>query len=123
MEVRLGSAARDRRFSRAMRRIRPGLQQVLNALWAVELQHPVFDAILIGVTDEHARGWYEEVPNSDGFFQVMAGCAPYTTDESLIDDVFQIIRSALILCPLAVPDRQALLEILDRNTPDTKRSN
>lgn len=108
MQLRLSVLARSREFSKAMRRVRESLQPLLDAFEAVELDHPIHEAVLVGITDEKDAEFFEEVENDDGFFQVLAGCRPTGTDDELIEVVFGILLRAVQLCPFATPDHKKI---------------
>lgn len=60
---------------------------------------PSYDAVLVLISDDKPPGYYRRVKNSDRFFQVIAGIAPDLPDERLLEDVFDIIRRAVLDCP------------------------
>jgi hypothetical protein len=104
MQLRLSVLARNRAFSKAMRRVRPKIQPLLDAFEATELEHPIHEAILVGITDDKGPEFFEEVENNDGVFQILAGCTHQGTDNELTADVFGILHRAVNLCPFATPD-------------------
>lgn len=117
MQIRCSVLARDRGFSKAMRRVRIKLQPLLDAFDAIELQHPIHEAILVGITDEKEPEFMEEVNNNDGFFQVLAGCSLRGSDAQLTEDVFAILLRAVRLCPFTTPDHATLEELFTRLRP------
>jgi hypothetical protein len=113
MELRFSVAARDRRFAKTMRRIRPRFAVLLEAFAKTELENPIHSAILVGVTDEKDPEFFEEVPNRDGCFQILAGAQAKGSDAELAKAVFDILRRAAIACPFSRPDREEVQSIFD----------
>jgi hypothetical protein len=113
MELRFSTVARDRRFSKAMRRIRPRFAPLVEAFALVDLTDSIHQAILVIVTDERGPECFEEMPNSDGFFQVMAGVRIGQSDLELTRDVFCILRRAATLCPFSKPDHETMQRLFD----------
>ena len=97
-----------------MRRIRPRFQPLLDAFASVEMDHPIHTALLVGITDDQPQGFLEEVKNNDGFFQVIAGCPSGRTEEELAHDVFNILESAVRLCPFSEPDHKRFNSLFQR---------
>ena len=106
MKLEFSAIARDRSFDRAMRRVRPRLQPVLDAFERIELQHPIHEAILVGITDDKAPGFIEEIENNDGFFQVICGCSDSGSDNELLEAILGILRQSFRLCPFATSDHE-----------------
>lgn len=113
MELRFSVLARDRRFAKAMRRIRPRFAQLFEAFANTELANPIHEAILVGITDDQKPPFFEEVPNRDGFFQVLAGCDMKGSDEELTKEVFEILRRAATACPFSEVDHEKTQQIFD----------
>lgn len=114
MQLRLSVLARDRKFSRAMRRVREKIQPLLDAFKLVELRDPIHQAILVGITDDRKPGYFEEVENNDGFFQVLAGCKFNGSEDELTADVFDILNKAVSLCPFSLPDQKMFDSVFER---------
>jgi len=76
------------------------------------MRHPIHDAILIAITDSKPRGFFEEVKNRDGFFQVLAGVDESVSQEALEREIFAIIERAVRQCPFSEPDRERFLRII-----------
>jgi hypothetical protein len=114
MQLGLSVFARERSFLNATRRIRPRLQPLLDEFERVNLQ-PTYNAILVGITDDQGLQFFEEVPNNDGFFQVLAGCSAAASDEELKRQVFEILHRAVESCPLPKEDRRACEELFARH--------
>lgn len=117
MQLRFSVMARDRKFSKAMRRVRERLQPLLNEFELVEMTDPIHEAILVGITDDQPADFFEEVTNNDGFFQVMAGVEFTGSDDELNESVFEILRKAATVCPFSRPDREAFDSLFDRMRP------
>jgi len=114
MEPRLSFAARDRTIARAMRRVLPRLQPIFDGIAQVSLSNPIHSAILVGLTDERDSSYFEEVPNDDGFFQVIVGCKPQLHEAQLTRQVFDIIRRAARACPFTPVDQSSIQAVFDR---------
>jgi hypothetical protein len=106
MQLRLSVLARNRAFSKAMRRVRVRLQPLLDAFEDTQLEHPIHEAILVEITDDSEAEFFKELENGDGFYQVLAGCGQYHSDDQLTEVVFEILQRAVRLCPFAAPDDQ-----------------
>src|SRR5262245_11149979 len=114
MLLSLSVCASDRRFSKAMRRIGPRLDALKKEFAATVMENPIHEAILVGVTDNRPFGSFEEVPNDDGFFQVIAGCN-LDSDQEMAKQLFQILLTAVERCPFSDPDRQAFDALFRRH--------
>ena len=117
MQLRLSVLARDRAFSKAMRRVRTRVQPLLDAFEATVLDHPIHQGILVGITDDKGTEFFEEVENNDGFFQVLSGCILRGTDDELTEDVLEIIHRAVRICPFATSDHDKFEELFARIRP------
>jgi hypothetical protein len=95
-----------------MRRIRPAVEPMLDALSRVPLANPIYEAILVGVTDDKPSGYFEEIPNADGFFQVLTGVDGTSEDDDLLTAVVAALRAAVEACPFSTPDKNALTEVI-----------
>lgn len=113
MELRFSVLARDRHFAKAMRRIRPRFAQLFEAFAKTELANPIHEAILVGITDDQKPPFFEEVPNNDGFFQVLAGCDMPDSDEELTRQVFDVLRRAAAVCPFSKIDHERVQQVFD----------
>jgi hypothetical protein len=109
--------ARDRLFTKAMRRVRERLQPLLNAFEQVEMVNPIHHAILVGVTDDRGDQFFEEVENDEGFFQVHAGCTFSKNDDALVQSVYEILQRAAKACPFSIPDREQFERVFRDNRP------
>lgn len=114
MQLRLSVLARNRTFSKSMQRVRLSLQSLFDEFQGVALDHPIHEAILVGITDDKGPEFFEEVKNSDGFFQILSGCRQLGTDEELTKEVFEILRRVVEKCPFAVPDRERFAALFSR---------
>jgi len=117
VDLQFSVAARDRQFSKAMRRIESRFRPLIDAFKAVTLQHPIHHAILVLITDDKEAEFLREVQNNDEFFQVLAGCSSHGSDDELTEAVFDILHRAVGLCPFATPDRQAFSSLFERLRP------
>ncbi len=117
MQLRFSVLARDRKFSKAMRRIRSRVQPLVDAFESVEMKNPIHEAILVGITDDQGSEYFEEVVNNDGFFQVLAGCTFNGSDDDLTVEVFEILCRATSQCPFSRPDKEAFDLLFDRMRP------
>lgn len=100
-----------------MRRVRTKLQPLLDAFEATALDHPIHEAILVGITDDKGPEFFEEVENNDGFFQVLSGCRQRDTDSELTEDVLEILHRAVRTCPFATPDHDKFEALFARFRP------
>lgn len=100
-----------------MRRVRSRIQPLLDAFEVTKLEHPIHEALLVGITDDKAREFFEEIENNDGFFQVLAGCSQLGTDDDVTRDVFEILEKAVRSCPFASNDHQRFEELFARMRP------
>ena len=100
-------------FAKAIRRIRPGIQSILNQIEGTELINPTWSTLLVGITDELGPGIVNEISDDDGSLQLMVGF-PDLNDWSSANDgiirtmVLDIIRSTLDRCGLTPADRSTL---------------
>lgn len=117
MQFRLSVAAENRMFSKAMRRIRPRFQPLTDAFEAVEVEQPIYEAILVGVTDSRSPDFCQEIENGDGYFQMLFGCSLRDWDQELAEDVFDILLRATRLCPFANSDREVFDSLFERMRP------
>lgn len=117
MQLSFSVATRSRAFAKAMRRVRSKLQPLLDAFEATALEHPIHQAILVGITDEKGQDFFEEVKNDEGFFQVIVGCCERVTEKQLAEDVFEILLRAVRLCPFSRPDHEKFEHLFDRLRP------
>jgi hypothetical protein len=82
------------------------------------LVNPVHQAILVGITDDKGPEFFEEVPNCDGFFQVIAGCQPKESDSDLTKEVYNILRRAAKACAFSKVDHEAVKKVFDLSEAD-----
>lgn len=122
MQLRLSVLARNRTFAKAMRRVRIKLQPLIDAFEDIVLEHPIHEAILVGITDGQPAEFFEQVENNDGFFQVLAGCSVSSDDDELAENLFAILRKAMRACPFATPDYQAFEALFERLRPRVLRT-
>lgn len=113
MDLRFSVLASDRDFARAMRRIRPRFAPLVEAFAKMELLNPIHQAILVGITDTEKTDFFEEVPNRDGYFQVLAGVRVTDSDWDLAKQVLDILRRAATVCPFSKPDHEKIQRVFD----------
>jgi hypothetical protein len=118
MQLRISTMANDRKFAKAIRRVLERAQPLVDAFGQMVLEHPIHEAVLIGITDGRGRGYFEEVENRDGFFQVLAGCPYAGDDEALARDVFAIILRSVRSVPFSRPDAAKVDKLIQRTVPD-----
>lgn len=119
MKLSWSTAARNRAWSKAIRRIRPRFDSLASVFAAVELQCPIHEAILVGVTDGRGKDYFEEIPNSDGYFQVLVGFDSSIGlgadhDADLEVALFQQLSRAILACPFASMDRDLVKDVIER---------
>ena len=96
-----------------MRRVRPRFVSLQAAFAKLHLKHPIHERILVGVTDEHGTELFEEIPNADGYHQVIVGFDA-SIGLAAEDDarreiaLFQQLSRAILSCPFSVPDRESV---------------
>lgn len=98
-------------------RVRPAFQPFFDAFSQMALQHPIHEAILLGVTDTEPGGFFQVSPDRDGFFQVMAGLDPTDDERRVKADLLKTLEAALEACPFSRPDKAASLALLERWKP------
>lgn len=112
MRVSLSVAAQDQRLSNAVRRIRPALEPFFVAFSKLEMVDPIHEAILIGLTDSKPSGYFEVIPNEDGFFQVLSGVNAGIADDKLRSMFFDSLVRAVHACPFSKPDKARFISLL-----------
>jgi hypothetical protein len=114
MRLSISVAAQNPAFSKKVRLVRPFFDSLLEQFNAVQMVDPIHEAILLGLTDSKPRGFFEEVPNRDGFFQAIVGLTLVPDDSEFKLQLFEAIRKAVQVCPFSAPDRDQFLSLLDR---------
>jgi hypothetical protein len=109
MELRLNVGTGNRFFAKAMLRVRPSLEQFLEGFCEVVSSRSSCDAILVGVTDDKPADYFEEIDNTEGFFQVVVGCPYLRDDVELTKAVFDRLVRAIKACPMPATDTNAAL--------------
>lgn len=118
MRFRLSVAARSRAFSRAMRRVRPTVQLAIDNLAQVELKHPTWNEVLVGITDEHGDTYNETVQNNDDSLQVLVGfpndidLSP-ANDRAILTAMLGQLQSVVRKCGLTPEDEAHVIGILN----------
>lgn len=117
MDIRLSIAARNRNFSRAMRRLRPIVESALAKLRRIELEHPTWTEVLIGIADDRDAGHIETVPNNHNVLQILIG---FPSDVALLPANDREILAVMLVqmctvvreCRLTPADEKAVTDIL-----------
>ena len=117
MRLSLSVAAKSNGFSKAIRRIRPKFSTLFAEFEAKELENPIHEAILLGISDSLKEEEIQVIPNKDGFFQVICGFGEQASlspenDSKLEVMLLNKIENAIQLCPFSKPDKAAMLELL-----------
>lgn len=113
MRLSISVAAQNPAFSKQVRRVRPFFDPLIEQFSAVQLVNPIHEAVLLGITDSKSPDFFEEVPNRDGFFQILAGVALVPDDAEFKARLFGVIRKAVDACPFSAPDKKQFLNLLD----------
>ena len=117
MKLILSTASEDRRRSKALRRVRPVFDSLVQQFASTSLQHSIHESILVGIV-ERPSDYFREIPGNDGYFQINTGYdltldpSP-ESDSQLCREVFHRLRSAVLACPFSIPDRQTVQTLLD----------
>jgi hypothetical protein len=96
-----------------MRRIRPQFAPLFETFSKTDLPSAVHTAILVDVTDDRRFPFFEDVPNNDGFFQILAGCDMKDSDQELTKEVLDIIRKAATAYPFSEMDKEKVISVFD----------
>lgn len=113
MDLSVSLLAHDRIFAKAMRRIRPRIESLAQGFRSVEMDSPLDEALLISFVDKKAPTFFEEVPNLDGYYQVIVGVPPGAPDDELFRHVVSMVREAITRYQFSDPDRRAFLDFMD----------
>lgn len=113
MELNISVAARNRLFGKAVRRVYPALEELMRSFELKIPSRSESDAILVGLTDDKPDNYFVEIENSDGFFQVIAGCPLPTTDRKLIEAIAERVLRAVKECPMKDKDAQLAMVMID----------
>ncbi|WP_157632221.1 hypothetical protein [Variovorax sp. CF313] len=113
MKINLGVAAQTPQFSKKMRRIRPAFELLFDDFSNIKLTNPIYDSILIGVTDSQSVDYFEEIKNREGYFQILAGMSGDFSDEKAKELIFEIVKKSIQACPFSRPDKELLMRFLD----------
>lgn len=112
MRIGLSTAAQDRHFAKAARRVRQCFEEMLSDFEKIEFDNHIHEALLVGITDSEPNGYVEVVPNRDGFFQVLGGVGGAVSDLDLKNSMLNVISRALLLCPFSRPDADRVSRFL-----------
>jgi hypothetical protein len=85
---------------------------------AIDLKHPIYRMILVGITDERAKDSFEEIPNGDGYYQILVGFDSSIglgpeNDHRLAVALFSQLSKAILACPFSGTDRETVRAALD----------
>ena len=105
MELSFSVLARDRQFAKVMRRVRPKLTPILAEFAKADLSSATHEAILVGITDDQGPEFFKEVPNKDGYFQVLVGCKLEQDDARQLQHVLGILHRATTAYAFSDSDR------------------
>ena len=113
MKIQLSTLSRDPLFAKAVRRIRPNIQSVLDHIEGTELTNPTWTTLLVGITDDLAPGTINELPHEDGSLQLTVGVSEIddwspANDRNLHAMIMDIIKNTLDRCELTPDDRSRL---------------
>ncbi len=113
MELRLSTAARNRAFSKAVRRIGPSIESLLSNIQLTELTDPTWSTVRLTLTDELQFGNINETGADDGVLQLCAGFPVFAdwspeNDANIRTAITDTIRLALDQCGLTPSDREML---------------
>lgn len=117
MHLSYSTYARNRAFSSAIKRIDPQIQPLLEAFEDVKLAHTNHQSVLVGITDDQSPQFFKEIESNAVIYQVLAGCSLRGGDEELLEDVFEILRNAIRLCPFATPYHEIFEALFKRMRP------
>ena len=120
MQIRLSIAARNRQFSRAMRRVRPLVQAKLELIEELRLKDPTWDVVLLAITDEYDVDRLDIIPNNDDVLQIINGFPAaldlsQSNDANIISAVLQCVRNSVHQCRLT-PDDYAMVDAILKAT-------
>jgi hypothetical protein len=120
MQIQLSIAARNRQFSRAMKRVRPLVQDKLNLIEELRLKNPTWDVVLLAITDEYDFDRLEIIPNNDDVLQIINGFPSaldlsQSNDANICSAVLQCVRNSVHECRLT-PDDYAMIEAILNTT-------
>jgi hypothetical protein len=118
MQIKLSIAARNRQFSRAMRRVRPAVQAKLDLIEAHGITNPTWDVVLLAITDEYDSDRLDIIQNNDDILQIINGFPSeldlsQSNDENIRLAVLKCVRNAIVECGLTPNDFAAIDAILD----------
>ncbi|MGY8768462.1 MAG: hypothetical protein ACKVH8_08555 [Pirellulales bacterium] len=117
MEVRVSSASRNRAFSKAIQRIRPSIQIVLDEIGSTELENPTWSTLLIALTDDLEPEVLNEKSTDGGVLQLLAGFPALSdwspgNDQVIRQSILETIQKALIQCELTPADYERLKSMI-----------
>lgn len=117
MRISISTAARNRAFSRASRRVHGKVQSTLDQIAATELRDPTWETVLLIIADELDDHAISEIPNNDDLLQLQTGF-PSLDDYTPANDprIFRAFLTQIGLavdqCGLTPSDRDRIFAIL-----------
>ena len=114
MNLSMSIGTSNRFFGKAIRRIYPRLNIFMETFNEAVPSSQTCKAILVAITDDKPSDFMEEIPNSDGYFQVMFGC-PYPSDDSILEfEVLKRMKKAIEICPMSLNERELALKFTNQ---------
>lgn len=112
MNISFGVLAQNRQFGKNVRHVRTDFDAFFYEFGQVIMIHPIHQEILIGLVDVKPEGYFEIIPNRDGFFQTMGGVDPAKIGRPLKEVIFSIIAQSVEACPFSDPDREQFTQLI-----------
>ncbi|MCC9658803.1 hypothetical protein [Rhodopirellula halodulae] len=118
MRISISTAARNRAFSRACRRVRNDVQATLDRIAATELRDPTWETVLLIIADELDAQAISEIPNNDDLLQLQTGFPSFddytpANDSAIFRAFLTQIGLAVDQCGLTPSDRERIFAILE----------
>lgn len=118
MQISLSTAARNRAFSRACRRVHDAVQATLERIEATELGDPTWETVLLIIADELDAHTVSAIPNNGDILQLQTGFPKlddYTpaNDSAIFHAFLTQIGLAVDQCGLTPSDRERIFAILE----------
>ena len=118
MRISISTAARNRAFSRAYRRVHGKVQSTLDEIASIELRDPTWATVLLIIADELDDQAISAISNNDDLLQLQTGF-PSLNDFTPANDptIFRAFLTQIGLavnqCGLTPSDRDRIFAILD----------
>ena len=114
MDISMSIGTSNRFFGKAIRRIYPRINLFMEKFKEAVPSSQTCSAILVAITDDKSADFFQEMPNVDGYFQVMFGC-PYPSDDSdLANEVLDRLQKAIAICPMSPAEREMAIRFIQR---------